>query len=44
MAKKSKKQPIVKGEKLDVMIPCPCGSGKNIKIAMVRRLISSNYN
>ena len=36
--RKSKKQPIVKGEKIGRNDPCPCGSGKNIKIAMVKKI------
>ena len=33
---KVKPQPIVKGDQVGRNDPCPCGSGKNIKIAMVK--------
>ena len=32
--KKQSPQPIVKGDQVGRNDPCPCGSGKNIKIVM----------
>ena len=34
---KAKPQPIVKGDQVGRNDPCPCGSGKNIKIVMGKR-------